>query len=174
MRTFIALELPEDVAHDAEAMARSLGCAFPCKVMPQQNMHLTLAFIGEIGEAQASDAIEALEAACVDVAPIELKATQLGKFGRKSDATVWLGFEGTPELMGLAESVRKELAARELPFDQKAFKPHVTLARRAQLPSGPLPELEFPLPAEATRVTLFRSRLERDGAHYKPLTTVVL
>lgn len=76
--------------------------------------------------------------------------------------------------MGLAERVRAELAARGLAYDEKAFLPHVTLARRARVPRGALGRLAFPLPDEATRVTLFRSILEPAGARYKPLYTVGL
>ena len=76
--------------------------------------------------------------------------------------------------MALAERVRTELLARGLVFDKKPFLPHVTLARRVRVPRGSLGELAFPLPDEASRVTLFKSTLERDGARYKPLYTVEL
>ena len=47
-------------------------------------------------------------------------------------------------------------------------------ARRARVPRGSLGDLAFPLPDEATRVTLFRSILGPDGARYKPLYTAEL
>ena len=76
--------------------------------------------------------------------------------------------------MDLAARVRSELSARGLAYDEKDFLPHVTLARRARVPRGALGDLAFPLPDEATRITLFRSILEPDGARYKPLYTVAL
>lgn len=51
---------------------------------------------------------------------------------------------------------------------------HLTLARHAQIPWEKLPELAFPRPARANRVTLFRSLLESDGAVYKPLFSTEL
>ena len=74
----------------------------------------------------------------------------------------------------LAERVREELAARDVPFDPKPFRPHITLGRRVHIPKKPLPLLAFPLPAQAQTVTLFKSTLSRDGAEYKPLYTVEL
>ena len=174
MRLFASLELPEAFADEVAALARRLAAVCEGRFVPAENHHLTLAFLGEVGEAEARLAMDALDVACADVGPVPLAATGLGPFGRARDATLWLGIEKDPQLMGLAERVREELAARGLSFDEKDFLPHVTIARRARVPRGSLGELAFPLPDEATRVTLFRSILEPDGARYKPLYTVGL
>ena len=79
-----------------------------------------------------------------------------------------------PALQALAERVREELTARDVPFDPKPFRPHITLGRRVRIPKKPLPPLAFPLTAHARTVTLFKSTLSRDGAEYKPLYTVEL
>ena len=174
MRTFVALEAPESFVDDTAAMARQLEAVVDGRFMARGTYHLTLAFLGEVGEAQAADAIGALDRACEGAAPVMLTPVKLGHFGRARDATLWLGLEETPELMGLAEAVRTELSAAGLSFDAKSFRPHITLARRAVLPRGALPELGFPAPAEASRVTLFKSTLSQSGATYKPLYTVEL
>ncbi len=59
-------------------------------------------------------------------------------------------------------------------FDEKPFRPHVTLARRVRFQRETLPALPFPAPAMASRVTLFKSTLTKDGALYKPLYTMEL
>lgn len=174
MRTFIALELPREFADGTAALARQLSSAVKGRFLPRENYHLTLAFMGEIGESQARDAIAALDAACAGCASVELKPEGLGHFGRPSDATLWLGVAASPELIRLCSRVREELAAAGLPFDDKPFRPHITLARRARLPQGQLPGLVFPLPEDATRVTLFKSTLTQDGPIYKALYSVEL
>ena len=174
MRAFIALDVPEEFADDAAAMARQLAAVARGRYLPRGNYHLTLAFLGEIGEAQARDAVAALDAACAGAAAPALRANGLGHFGKPHDATLWLGFEPLPELMGLAAAVRGELAAAGLAYDAKEFRPHLTLARRARLPRGPLPELLFPQETETRAVTLYKSTLAPDGATYKPLYTVEL
>ncbi len=174
MRAFVALELPDEMRSEVAAVSRRLALACEGRFVPYENYHVTLAFLGEIGEAQGADAVGVLDTACAGVGPIELRAEGLGKFGRSQNATLWMGLAATPELVGLAERVRGELSARGLPFEDKPFRPHVTLGRRVRIPRGQLPVLEFPLPAAASRVTLFRSILSQQGAEYKPLYTVEL
>ena len=67
------------------------------------------------------------------------------------------------------ERLRDELASRNVPFDAKPFKPHITLARRARIPKASLPPLAFPRDDRACTATLYKSTLERTGAVYKPL-----
>lgn len=174
MRAFVALELPEAFADEVAALSRRLAAVCEGRFVAAGNHHLTLAFLGEVDEAGARSAMDALEAACVGMGPIELAAEGLGTFGRGCAATLWLGIRRSEELRLLARRVREELAARGLTYDEKDFLPHVTLARRVRVPRGELGELAFPLPDEARDVTLFRSILEPDGARYKPLHTVGL
>lgn len=174
MRTFIALELPYHMVAQVAVLARQLGDRISGRLMKPDTYHLTLAFLGELGEQQVRDAMAALDDAAADRAAIPLVPDGLGKFGKPHDATLWLGISPARELMDLAEAVRAELAARDLPFDCKAFRPHITLARRAKLPRGPLPELVFPEASPAVAVTLFKSSLTPEGARYKPLYTIDL
>lgn len=174
VRAFVALELPEAFADEVEGLARGLAATCEGRFVPTENRHLTLAFLGEVGEAEARRAMDALDAACAGAGAVELAPAGLGSFGRGRDATLWLGVEKRPELMALASRLREELLARGLWFDEKPFLPHVTLARRARLPRGALGELAFPLPDEARRVTLFRSVLEPEGARYKSLYSAEL
>lgn len=174
MRTFVALELPQGFATDVAALTRQLSAAVEGRFLPRDSYHLTLAFLGDVGARDAATATDALEAACASQPAVPLRSDGLGKFGRASDATLWLGIAPVPELMELAERMREELATRGVPFDDKPFKPHITLARRARIPKASLPPLAFPLDDAATRVTLFKSTLERTGATYKPLHTARL
>lgn len=174
MRAFIALELPEGFVEDVAAMARVLSAAVEGRFVPRQNYHVTLAFLGDVDEAQAREAMDAIDEACAEAAAVPMCPDGLGKFGRASDATLWMGLTPDAELTGLADRMREALGARGIGFDDKPFLPHITLARRAKLPKGALPELAFPLPCSAARVTLFKSTLSRDGAQYKPLYEIEL
>ena len=176
MRAFIALEMPEEFVDDAAALARQLQRDVDGRFVPAENYHLTLAFLGEINEADARDAMDAVDAACVTAGPMPIDVEGLGAFGKRAGgAGLWLQIAKDPELMALAERVREGLDARGVDFDRSnSFLPHVTLARRAKLSAGALSQLAFPLPCEASRVTLFRSFLEKGGARYKPLYSVEL
>ncbi len=174
MRAFIALELPEAFADEVAALSRQLAAVCEGRFVAEGNHHLTLAFLGEVDEAGARAATDALEAACAGPGRPELVAEGLGTFGRGRATTLWLGMRRSGELDLLARRVREEVAARGLTYDEKGFLPHVTLARRVRMPRIELGDLAFPLPDEGRRVTLFRSVLEPDGARYKPLYTVGL
>lgn len=173
MRTFIALDIPERFADDVAALARVLSASVEGRFLPRDTYHLTLAFLGDIDDAEAARAMDAMDEAIDRLRTSEesilLSADGLGKFGRPHDATLWLGIGKAPALETLAANLREALRARDLPFDDKPFLPHITLGRRVRIPKGNLPALAFPLPAEAPSITLYKSTLSREGATYKPL-----
>ena len=74
----------------------------------------------------------------------------------------------------MAADLRRALTERGIAFDTKPFRPHITLVRRAKLPRGTLPTLDFPAPAQAKRMTFYKSTLSAEGATYKPLYSVDL
>lgn len=174
MRAFVALELPERFEYETAHVAQQLERAVEGRFLPRNTYHLTLAFLGEVDEREVSAAIAAIDAACENAAPVPLGSDGLGKFGRANDATLWMGIAPAPALMSLSARAREELAARDVPFDAKPFKPHITLARRARIPKAALPALAFPCEDEASTVTLFKSTLSKEGAAYKPLHTATL
>ena len=174
MRAFVALEMPAQLADEAAAVARVLSSRIEGRFIPRENYPLTLAFLGSIEETQVRDAMAVLDEVGRQGGPVALMPSGLGKFGRAHDATFWMGFAPTDSLMNLCVFVRDQLAARSVPFESNAFKPHLTLARRAHIPQGPLSDAPFPAPSEGHTVTLFKSNLARTGATYKPLYSVEL
>ena len=174
MRAFIALELPDAFRQETADLARLLGEHIDGRFMRSDSYHLTLAFLGNIDDADRGLAMDAIDAACAGLPPIPLASNGLGKFGRANDAVLWLGVQPHERLLALAARVRAELDARQVEHDPKPFKAHITLARRARIPRGALPELPFPLDDIATRVTLFKSELSHEGATYKALYTYEL
>lgn len=173
MRTFIALELPGGFADQTALLARALRRDVQGRFMGPETYHVTLAFLGDVGEGEVAGAMAALDAVA-GLPAVPLSVGGLGSFGRKAERTLFLELLPAGEATGLAEAVRDELGARGIAFDGKKFVPHVTLARHAKLPQGALPELPFPADAVADRVTLFKSTLSQEGATYKPLYSVEL
>lgn len=173
MRTFIALELPEQFADQTAQLARALQAHAQGRFMQRSTYHLTLAFLGDIDERQVNDAMDAMDAVSLHPA-VPLRAESLGTFKARGGKTLYLAFERSSQASLLAQDLREQLDARSVPFDRKKFLPHVTLARRATIGSADLAELPFPTPASANRVTLFKSTLSSEGATYKPLYTIEL
>ena len=174
MRAFVALQLPEGFATETAALSRSLGTSLEGRFLPRDVHHLTLAFLGDIDDSEVARAMEAMDEACEGIGAASLASDGLGKFGRTGDATLWLGIKHAPDLELLAARLREALASRDVPYDAKPFKPHITLARRVRIPKADLPPLAFPNDDEATSVTLYKSTLGREGATYKPLYSIDL
>lgn len=174
MRTFVALEIPDWYADEVAEFTRSFGPTVEGRFTPRENYHVTLAFLGNTPEAVARQVMDAMDELARIATPATLTPEGLGTFGRPHDCTLWLGFQRTDELDDLAHDLRERLDVRGIPFDRKPFAPHLTLARRVQLPEGALPATGFPGRCRTARVTLYKSTLQPEGAAYQPLYTVEL
>ncbi len=180
MRAFIALDIPDEFADDVAALSRQLGAYVDGRFMSRDSYHITLAFLGEISDAEISASMEAIDAACNSVcadgnkSDIILKSDGLGKFGSKSKVTLWMGVAPVPALLSLDDELRLELDKHKVPYESKPFKPHITLARSAHIGSKSFSALAFPEEAQARSVTLYKSTLTQDGAVYKALYTAKL
>ena len=125
MRLFIAIDLSKPMK-DAliNAQNEMYDGGMRGNYTSEENLHLTLAFIGEVPAAEP--AMEALSA--VTFTPFELALEGLGSFGD----LWWAGMRPSPPLAALARRVRHALAEGGVPFDRKRFSPHVTLLRKAR------------------------------------------
>ncbi len=124
MRLFVAVRLSEEMKKEITATMHELKkLDVKGKYVPADNLHLTLAFIGETTEPQAVK--EAL--AAVKWKPFRLSLSELGCFGD----TIWIGAKGNQGLAGAARSVRDALDAAGIDYDHKKFVLHITLIRKA-------------------------------------------
>ena len=90
--------------------------------VPMQNLHLTLAFIGEC--KSSAPVKEALDS--VKYKPFKLSLSDSGTFGD----LLWIGLKGNQGLSGAAKSVREALDAAGIEYDRKKFTPHITMIRK--------------------------------------------
>ena len=133
MRLFVAAELPYEMA---EAMGETIANLRDCvrgRFVASANLHLTLAFLGEVDAFRVDDAAAAMQRACEGRGPIEAELGELGAFGSGRRVVLWQGVESGGSLEGLASELRDELDRAGLSYDAKPFLPHVTLMRNADL-----------------------------------------
>ncbi len=161
MRLFIALPLPDALREAllrAQENLRRQGVR--ANFSREENLHLTLAFLGEVeAAAGAQEAVLSLDAPA-----FALTLAGSGAFGD----LLWAGIQNNGDLDRLAARVRRALEEHGLPYDRKPFRPHITLARRVRAPEPPrviLPRLS----ARAEWVTLFRSERVDGTLVYTPL-----
>ncbi|MDO4869743.1 MAG: RNA 2',3'-cyclic phosphodiesterase [Bacillota bacterium] len=127
-----------------------------------ENMHLTLAFIGEYpGPEDILDVINEIR-----FEPFAIGLDGMGSFGN----LWWAGIRGQEALKPLAKSLRHGLAEAGIPFDRKKFTPHITLVRRPISPDGRIPAavLQHALKSEmiVDRISLMRSDRGKNGMIY--------
>jgi 2'-5' RNA ligase len=130
-RTFICLELPEEVRVKAEALQRRLaGLGDKIRWVNPRNLHLTLRFLGEISRSQVETVCLAVRSAAarMDAFPIHLSGT--GCFPSPSrPRAFWIGVADASNLIRLSETVEEELFSAGFPREARPFSPHLTLGR---------------------------------------------
>jgi len=197
MRAFFAVDLPDDLAEPvADAQAAFEG-ADGLRFVDPDRAHVTLKFLGEVGEADAADrsaedegepslddVIAAGERAVADagVDPFECAIEGFGVFPSLDYVSVvWAGVgAGSAELTALHESLEAETTAIGVDPEEHAFTPHVTLARMNDARGKELvrevvrerdPEIgRF----EADAVRLVKSTLTSDGPVYESVAAIDL
>lgn len=124
MRLFVAIQLSDEMKKTITATMHDLKKkGVKGNYTPVQNLHLTLAFIGETDDPGAvKDALKN-----VSVKPFKLSFSDLGAFGD----LIWVGMKGNQGLSAVARSVRSVLDNAGVTYDKKKFVPHVTIIRRA-------------------------------------------
>ncbi|MFC7187479.1 RNA 2',3'-cyclic phosphodiesterase [Halorubrum yunnanense] len=184
MRAFFALDLPDALTPAiADAQAAFEGAEGLRFVDPEQT-HVTLTFLGQIGESDDDDTTPALDdvvaageraVADADVDPFECAVEGFGVFpGLDYVSVVWAGVgAGSAELTALHEALETETTALGVDPEAHDFAPHVTLARMNDARGKELvremvrkrdPEIgRF----EADAVRLVNSTLTADGPVYE-------
>ena len=124
MRLFIAIHLSEE-QKDAliDVLDQIFNQGIRGNYTTEDNLHLTLAFIGEYPDADAI--LEALEN--VDFSPFSITLNGYGNF---SDLW-WVGLKSSQELQKLTKKIRRALVENDIPYDKKKFSAHITILRRA-------------------------------------------
>ena len=135
LRLFVGITFPPELKLQLSLLCSGLPGA---KWVDPGNFHLTLRFIGEVGENIASDIDEALSR--LRARRLTLRIAGTGVFGGDKPHSLWAGVERTPELIGLRDKIEQTLLRLGLPPEPRKFAPHVTLARLRNAPHEKLHE----------------------------------
>lgn len=171
IRLFVGIGFDGELAARIAGLQRGLPGA---RWVEPGNLHLTLRFIGEVGEDLAEEIHHNL--AALTEPPFALTLSGMGLFGDRHQAhTLWLGVERSDALSRLAARVDAAVVQAGAKPDPRRFNPHVTLARLKDTPPGRIQgfiDASAHFRAEhvaVDRFTLFRSTLGRQGAQYDGL-----
>jgi 2'-5' RNA ligase len=129
MRLFVAIDIdPEIRGRIARFVEGMRGFAPEARWVSLPSLHLTLKFIGERPPEDTEAIKRAL--ASIPAPPAAMSFQGCGFFPTPRAARVfWIGIEAGPELPALAAQVESSLLRLKIPREDRAFSPHLTLAR---------------------------------------------
>jgi RNA 2',3'-cyclic 3'-phosphodiesterase len=162
VRLFVALMPPAEVVEELRASTEALRELAPdLRWTRLEQWHLTLAFLGEVGEDVIDELARRLNRAAARHPPLSLSLGGGGRFGHQ---VLWTRVQGDREgLRRLVGSVQAAARRSRLPVEQRPYRPHLTLARSdGETDLRPLVERLTSwqgLPWVATRLYLVRSSL---------------
>ncbi|MEX0920551.1 MAG: RNA 2',3'-cyclic phosphodiesterase [Candidatus Pacearchaeota archaeon] len=175
MRAFISIDIPEDVKEKISKIQESLP-EFKGKNTERENLHLTLKFLGEVGEEKVEEVGKRLKE--VNFNSFETKADEIGVFDNRKSGKykrkiiVWLHLVNCEELQRKVDEALSGLFKSE-----KRFMSHLTIARVKEVKAGGEEEFveklkEINLPKIRFNVKSFRlkeSVLGKNGPKYKTI-----
>lgn len=161
MRLFFALWPPRATAEALGRWAEDVCKQSGGKVTALENIHLTLAFLGDAEPEQAIGAAKRVSGRR-HALPIDA-----ARYVKRNEM-VWVGAAAVPsELAALAAYLHAALRAAGFTLEERPFAAHVTLVRKARMPKSipPLPRVDWPV----NEFVLIRSRTSPKGSTYEPL-----
>ena len=174
IRSFIAIPVRGEAARQIRGRQSPIPGA---RAVPDEDFHLTLAFLGDQPEGALRDLADDLDALAPD--PFEITLTHADVMGGSDPRVVALMADPTPSLTRLQERITRCVRAAGIEMARRRFRPHVTLYR---LPRAPAPDTHEKIQAwlsrqagtasisiTATMFELIESRLTPDGPVYTTL-----
>jgi RNA 2',3'-cyclic 3'-phosphodiesterase len=170
-RLFVAIRPPEPIR---DLLIDAMDDSPDFRWQDEEQLHLTLRFIGEVDRPVADDIADALTR--IRGEQFQLRIAGVGQFEQRNSGALWAGVEPREPVAALATKVERVCQLAGLEPERRAFHPHITLARwkgRRAYEVRSFLERNRGLksdPFDVTEFALFESRLSRHGAHYEPVT----
>jgi RNA 2',3'-cyclic 3'-phosphodiesterase len=137
MRLFIALDIDGAIRERIARFEQGVtGFAPDARWQKPESLHVTLKFIGEQPEPAVDGIKQALST--IPAGPIDIQFRSYGFFPTAKYARVfWIGIEAGPQLAALAAVIDEKMSSLGIPKEERAFSPHLTLARGAGRSGSP-------------------------------------
>ncbi len=175
MRTFIAIEIPENIQYIVGEYIESVRELIPhVKWVKPENLHLTIKFLGEITESDLKRVNECITRTSAEYEPFVMGLSDIGFFPRREKPKVlWLGADGGEDiLLGLFHDM--EHCLEEIGFDRetRTFSPHLTIGRVRRYVETNVPEQlpEFKTTSFGVKsIAVIKSTLTPSGPIYEKI-----
>ncbi len=180
IRTFIAVPIP--YSSGLRRVQRDLGeLEGAIRAQESDELHLTVKFLGEMAWEQTAEVTGVMEQICQQIPAHDAEVVGLRAFPRLSHPMIiWAGLTPADHVCRLASQLNDELSSLGFPREERAFQPHITLARVKGRPPHGLAEYVAAHGhqrfhgVEINEVCLYQSELRRTGPVYTRLATISL
>lgn len=183
LRLFIAIDIPEPLKKKLTSLQQTIFADTNVKWVEQQNLHLTLKFLGDTPSDRCPDIIQAIQQTGAEFSPFELKLKGVGTFPAKgSPKVVWIGIGAEKsELIALQQKLEQNLAGIGFPPEGRKYSPHLTLGRPRE--THKLVKLQTNINQhkdqevgiwQVSAMKLIQSTLTKSGPIYQTLATITL
>jgi len=133
VRLFVAIDFPQDMLLRIEQIVSYFKTKTPppaLKWVETKHMHLTIKFIGEIGEDKLEPIEESLVNTLAGQSHFDIEVGGLGMYPHKDNPRViWLGITGGEPLIRMHSQLDQHLASLDVKREGRSFSPHLTIAR---------------------------------------------
>ena len=171
-RLFVAIRPPEDIR---DLLIDAMDDSPDFRWQEDEQLHLTLRFVGEVDRHVAADLTDAL--ARVRAPRLSARIKGIGSFDHRAAGALWAGVEPKEPLATLAAKIERACQHVGLEPERRAFHPHITLARwkgRRTRELADFLDRRRTLASEIAAFALFESRLSRHGASYEEVASYPL
>ncbi len=182
MRTFIAIELPQEIKDRfVKLQAQLKQSEADVKWVAAQNIHLTLKFLGEIDEEKCTRVSSIIKEVAQGTKQFQISLSSCGAFPKiEFPRVIWVAIDkGDKETRVLASDLEEKIEKLGIPKEDRPFSSHITIGRvRSSLNKDRLVKvleesenyfggknIEF----SVTKITLFKSTLGAQGPIYEVL-----
>jgi 2'-5' RNA ligase len=137
MRLFIALDIDDAIRERIARFEQGVSEFAPdARWAKPESLHVTLKFIGEQPEPAVEQIKHALST--IPASAVDIQFRGYGFFpSAKSARVFWIGIEAGPQLTALAAAIDEKMPSLGIPKEDRAFSPHLTLARGAGRSGSP-------------------------------------
>src|SRR5438874_11395350 len=124
-RLFVAIRPPEPIR---DLLIDAMDDSPDFRWQDDEQLHLTLRFVGEVERPVAEDLADALGR--IRAPHFAARIAGIGRFEQRNSGALWAGVEPKAPLAALAAKVERACVAAGLDPERRAFHPPITPARR--------------------------------------------
>ena len=167
-RLFVAIRPPDDIR---DLLVDAMDDSPALRWVGEEQLHLTLRFIGEVERPVANDIAASLDR--LRSPAFALRLSGVGKFEKRNGGALWAAISPKEPVTALAAKVERAAQQAGLEPERRAFTPHITLARWNRRNAEAVEAFVrrnsdlHSEPFTVDRFILFESKLSRHGAHYE-------